>query len=379
MSDSKKLKEVLEEIKSSNNLDLVAFDKLTSNEKKIISELYEEGLINEALKLVDELDIEEDWQTLKRKINTTQKRDIPLWKRTLKYAAIFSGIMFGGYILIMEKEDSNVVDNFEESITLQTGSETIKVIREGESQQLVSASGVVVAEQKGNTITYKRNAAIEDLVYSELEIPYGKIFNVLLSDGTLVHLNSGSKLRYPIQFIKGKNREVFIKGEAYFKVAKDAKHPFIVNSDAMAITVLGTEFNISSYEEEEEIKTVLIEGSVSLSDAGETNDNIKLKPGQKAAWNKTLYSTEIEEVDVKLYTSWIDGEMIFRNAPFSDMIKKLERRYNVQIENNNKLLRDKTLNARFNVQVEQIKDVLDYLREIQPFDYTISEQKITIN
>jgi ferric-dicitrate binding protein FerR (iron transport regulator) len=143
--------------------------------------------------------------------------------------------------------------------------------------------------------------------------------------------------------------------------------------------VLGTEFNISSYKEDHEVRTVLVEGSVSLSNSIEPEDKVMLKPGQKAAWNKTVHDTEIEEVDVDLYTGWIKGEMIFKNATFEEMSKKLERRYNINIQNNNLLLKDKRLNARFNVNVESMEDVLNSIKEIHAFEYQITGQKIVID
>jgi ferric-dicitrate binding protein FerR (iron transport regulator) len=161
-------------------------------------------------------------------------------------------------------------------------------------------------------------------------------------------------------------------------VAEDKEHPFIVNADAVAVEVLGTEFNISSYKEDYEIKTVLVEGSVNMSNLMSSKDKIVLEPGQKAVWNRTAQTTKVDEVDVDLYTGWIKGEMIFRNATFKEMTKKLERRYNVDIQNNNRLLLEKRLNARFNVNVETIEDVLNYINEIQPLEYKLSGQNILI-
>ena len=186
-------------------------------------------------------------------------------------------------------------------------------------------------------------------------------------------------MRYPVKFLKGHKREVFIDGEAYFKVAKDKEHPFVVNADAVAVEVLGTEFNISSYKEDQEIKTVLVEGSISLSNSVNPKGNVMLKPGQKAAWSRAVHDTAIEEVDVDMYTGFIKGELVFRNIAFEDMAKKLERRYNVRIQNNNLLLKDKRLNARFNVEVESIEDVLKSINKIQPFQYKIIGQNVKID
>jgi transmembrane sensor len=379
MPSSKLLKTVLERVKKANTLDVEGLQELNLNEKTIITELYESDLVDEAIVLIDDLDSEEDWKIIKERVSRTKRTGVPLWKQGLKYAAIVLGLVFSVYLFMIEKEAKKILpENLEESITLKTGSDDIEVIREGESQQIVSASGLVVGKQDGNTIRYDYNSAIEELVYNELEIPYGKIFNVELSDGTIIHLNSGSKLRYPINFLKGQKREVFIEGEAYFVVAKDKDHPFVVHADGVGVNVLGTEFNVSSYKEDNEIKTVLVEGSVSLSDPTTLNPSVILKPGQKAAWNKTDLLTDIEDVDVNLYSSWITGEMIFRDVTFADMAIKLERRYNVKIKNNNKILKGKILNARFNVEVETIEEVLYYINEIQPFNFTISGQKITI-
>ncbi|MEO1011768.1 MAG: DUF4974 domain-containing protein, partial [Bacteroidota bacterium] len=122
----------------------------------------------------------------------------------------------------------------------------------------------------------------------------------------------------------------------------------------------------------------LIRGNVEFRSAT-PRDVIFLDPGQKAAWNKTERTTRVEEVDIDQYTSWINGEMIFRNTSFEVMSKKLERRYNVSIQNNNLILKEKMLNARFNVEVERIEDVLDFINEIQPFEYDITGNEITID
>ena len=195
----------------------------------------------------------------------------------------------------------------------------------------------------------------------------------------MVHLNSGTKIKYPIKFLKGQKREVFIDGEAYFKVFEDKEHPFVVNADEMAIQVLGTEFNVSSYAEDNEIKTVLVEGSVRLSSALDPGKHTILEPGFKGSWDRTDHQTNVEKVNIELYTGWIDGEMIFRKSSFANMVKKLERRYNVTIVNNYNELGEKTFNATFSVNVETIDDIMQSISEIYPLEYAIDNRKITIS
>ena len=378
MSSTEQLKLVLKQVKATGKIDADSLKELSFEEKQLVHELYNDDLIADALLFIDELDTDQEWNLLKEKAVYSKKRVVPLWKSAMRYAAIFMGLLAVIYFFRTEKESVRDAQISEGTIKLKTGVD-VKVIREGESQQIVSASGKVIGKQNGNRIRYDADAEIDELIYNELEIPYGKIFDVELSDGTVVHLNSGTKMRYPVKFLKGLKREVFIEGEAYFNVTKDEEHPFVVNADDVVVEVLGTEFNVSSYKEDQEIRTVLVEGSVRMTNSVASESNVVLRPGEKGAWNRLARVTEVEEVDVELYTGWIKGELIFRNSTFEDMAKKLERRYMVTIQNNNLLLANKMLNARFNVNIESIDDVLQSISEIQQFEYRIIDQKIEIH
>jgi ferric-dicitrate binding protein FerR (iron transport regulator) len=118
---------------------------------------------------------------------------------------------------------------------------------------------------------------------------------------------------------------------------------------------------------------------VRISNTIVPNDKVLLKPGSKGSWHKANYSNSVEEVDIESYTSWINGELVFRNSSFSNMAKKLERKYNVTIQNNNVRLRDIKLNARFSTEIERIDDVLKSISEIYPFNYKIIDQDIVID
>ena len=379
MSSTKRLKLVLEHVKLTGNLAPFDYKTLSEDERELIRHLIKNGLVEESLRFIDEMGTDQEWNLVLEQLDAPKKRDTPLWKSTLRYAALFIGLLATVYFFQAEKKKKGNIQVPEEAITLKVGGGTLKIIHEGESQKITSPSGKIIGNQVGNMLSYLTNSEIEELVYNELEIPLGKIFNVELSDGTLVHLNSGTKIRYPIKFLKGRNREVFIEGEAYFKVAKDKDHPFIVNADAVSVRVLGTEFNITSYPEDKEIKTVLVEGSVNMSNSLSPDDSVVLKPGNKGSWNKAGYGTAIEEVDVSLYTSWITGDLIFRDTMFKDMLKKLERRYNVTIENKNHLLEAKLWNARFNVNIESIEDILKSINQIQKISYSVENRKVLID
>src|SRR5690606_21391749 len=151
-----------------------------------------------------------------------------------------------------------------EVITLQLDNGSIETISENGERTIINQQGTVVGSQQGTSLNYRGNDINDKLVYNTLNIPHGKQFDLVLSDGTQVKLNSGSSIKYPVQFLPGNNRKVFLMGEAYFEVAKDTEHPFIVNVDDMEVQVLGTQFNLSYYPEDGEITTVLVEGSVEL-------------------------------------------------------------------------------------------------------------------
>lgn len=373
-----RLKLILKEFHSKGSIPHELVEELNTEEKEFLFQIISEERVKDTLAFIDSIDEKQDWNIVKVRMDEKRAPKIPVWKPLLKYAAMFImvlGCSFFVYHYFLSGANLKI-DN--ESIRLKVGDDFVKVIKEGERRQIVTSSGLVIGKQEGNKISYNQPSGIDELVFNELEIPYGKIFDLELSDGTVVHLNSGTQIKYPVKFLRGHQREVFIKGEAYFKVAKDKVHPFIVSANDIAIEVLGTEFNVSSYQEDRHIKTVLVEGSVQLTNSVTIKDTIVLKPNQGALWDKETLEAEVKNVDVDLYTSWINGEMVFRNTSFESMVKKLERKYNVVIENNNTELAHKELNARFSIDVESLEDILIALKQIVPFDYKMTQEKVMI-
>ncbi|UKM64502.1 DUF4974 domain-containing protein [Flavobacteriaceae bacterium GSB9] len=300
--------------------------------------------------------------------------------RVLKYAAIIIVCLGVGYLFEMGYFDSNesklVIPN--ERITLQLDNGTTKIINEDGTFEVLDVNGNIVGEQNGGQIVYKNDTEVEHLVYNTLTVPYGKRFEVKLSDGTSVHLNSGTSLKYPVKFLKGYRRDVFLKGEAYFDVAKDENNPFSVNTDALGVEVLGTQFNFSSYPEDVETDVVLIEGSVNLFAITDKSKSKILKPGFKGSYNKMqMGDISTKPVITSIYTSWIDGELAFRDITFGNILKKLERHYNVKIKNNNTELSDEKFNASF--RNEPIEKILEYFKITYNIDYSINDNRILIN
>ncbi|WP_457611141.1 FecR family protein, partial [Lutibacter sp.] len=193
-------------------------------------------------------------------------------------------------------------------------------------------------------------------------------------------LNSGTSLKYPVKFLKGESRQVFLNGEAFFDVAKDSIHPFIVNMNDVGVRVLGTKFNTSSYPENDYINTVLVEGAVRLFNNTSVYNKINstlLSPGYKASWDKHNNKISIDKADIALHTAWIKGRIIFKHLSFKSIIKKLERQYDVTIMNNNKTLNNEFFTASFDT--ETIEQVMETFHKNYGIDYSIINHQIIIN
>lgn len=321
------------------------------------------------------------WKALESKLDNNKSK--PGFSGLIMYAAIFLLLVGLGYFFTQQKSNSDLPIIDENAITLQLGNGIIQVITEDGEQTFVDKKGKLIGTQKGNVLNYKSVANDLDTskpIYNELSIPYGKTFKLVLSDGTTIHLNAGSSIKYPVKFIEGAQREVFLNGEAFFDVIKNSNQPFVVNVNKLNVRVLGTKFNVSSYPEDKNINTVLVEGSVALHDkdyAYNASTAVLLEPGYKGEWNPDSKETSVAKVDTNEYTGWVEGRMIFRNTPFKIIRKKLERHYNISIKNNNKILEERTYNAVFDI--ESIEQVLRTLNEIYSIEYTIDQDEIVIN
>lgn len=267
------------------------------------------------------------------------------------------------------------------AITLELEDGSIQVLQENQTLAITNSQGATVGQQQGNTLQYNAPAAgSETSTFNTLRVPYGKTFQVALSDGTQVHLNAGSSIHYPVRFAKNAHREVTITGEAYLQVAKDSLHPFVVGVDNTYIRVLGTEFNVSSYPEDAVTEVTLVEGLVALYPQTDTYAEAateKLHPGYKAMVNKETHEITQAAVLTSLYTSWMRGEMVFRNMSFENILKKLERKYDVVITNKNKVFQTAKFNASFGSNVS-LTQVLSELQQMYGIQYQIEGNQIQI-
>lgn len=298
-----------------------------------------------------------------------------------KYAAIL--VIALGVVFLFQKEKLappiTVPLQTDQTITLELENGRSVILKEEESQDIVSEKGEVIGKQIKQGIQYE-DTELSELVYNTLKVPYGKKFQVTLSDGTRVFLNSGSSMKFPVKFIPNADRKVFLSGEAFFEVTKNSD-PFIVNAESINVKVLGTQFNVSAYADDKSMNTVLVEGSVQLLDNNIENATaVLLQPEHEAIWDKVQKQMVVAKADIPSTLAWMNGQLVFRAVPFKDIIKKLERSYNCTIINNNQSLNDEIFSATFNVEKENIEQIINYISKNSPYHFTISENNvITIN
>lgn len=165
----------------------------------------------------------------------------------------------------------------------------------------------------------------------EVSAPAGHISKCKLPDGTEVWINSGSKITYNSSGFNGEIREIQLYGEAYFDVAKNKQRPFYVRSGLADVKVTGTSFNVKAFSDSKSFETVLTEGSIELELKGEhANQYVKVKPGERAVFDTEQKKLLVQDVDARIYSAWRNGQIIFQDATLSDLIKELERIYDVK-------------------------------------------------
>lgn len=307
-----------------------------------------------------------------------------LSKKTAKlaaYAAVFIALIsvtiFNNYIPVTNKKPNLNSLISEENVTIKLTDGAIEVVTKN-TKPIENKKGEVIGEIKNNVLTLNNQKEPKDTIikYNTINVPYGKTFELSLADGTRVKINAGTSLKFPTSFSNAKNRTVYLQGEAFFEVSKDKKHPFIVKTENLDVEVLGTEFNVSAYNEDIKSQVFLVEGSVKLSKENKIKEPVLLVPGELGSLNQANTQITVEEASSYAHTSWMHGELILRNVKFENLLKKLERHFNVSIQNENTELANKIFNANFGDQ--SIEMVFKYLKEIHDIDYKIDENTIII-
>jgi transmembrane sensor len=228
-----------------------------------------------------------------------------------------------------------------------------------DTSQVVAGNALIKTSNK--TLTYTTNPATSAAEYATLTVPAGKDYTIRLSDGTDVQLNAATSIRFPLAF-KGGSREVYINGEAYLKIAKNANKPFIVQLPNSTVRVLGTEFNVNTYDSGV-ARVALVQGSVKI--VGKS-DSLQLTPGQQAVYaSNKINAAPFDETDV---LSWRLGRFLFSNARLDEVCRVIPRLYGISLELDNKEVAGKRFSGVIDRR-QPVENVLKALKATNGIDY----------
>ena len=209
--------------------------------------------------------------------------------------------------------------------------------------------------------------------YHTISIPRGGQYDLTLSDGSRLRMNSESEIRIPVQFSK-KQRDVYMRGEIYFDIAPDAQHPFVVHTHQGNIRVLGTSFNVRDYQDEAFLETTLVSGKVAF----QTEDkDTYLKPGEQLRLNKENGETVVEEVDVRLYCSWKDGRFVFEKQRLENIMNTVARWYNINVFYENQSVKDILFTGNIK-RYGDLDQVIEMLRLINKIEMEINGKSVFV-
>lgn len=316
--------------------------------------------------------------------NIKQKKSYStIYRKALVWAAIFIlPITVGIWVVYNPPVEEEIHREFgmvsqpggERAVLQMAGGEKV-VLGAGLDSVIFSGEGTVVKNDSNSVLSY----SVDSLFTAKEEekhilmVPRGGEYRLTLSDGTKVWINSSTVLSYPKVFV-GDKRQVYLEGEAYFEVTPDSLHPFIVSTTSMDIKVLGTSFNVSTYKEEGAFQTTLVKGKVEIS--APQGSSCILKPGQQA----TLENGQIgvREVDVKLYTSWIEGRFVFYNSTLKEISRQMTRWYDTDIFFSSEQLKHIRFTGAF-FRFEPLDELIQMIEATSDIRFSVKGKTIVIS
>lgn len=241
--------------------------------------------------------------------------------------------------------------------------------------QIAKQAGIQIYKTVSGQVTYKSTAnptANDIITTNNISTPKGGQWQITLPDGSKIWLNSASSINYPSTFSNQKERIVHLSGEAYFEIAKDRLHPFIVKTEKQTVVVLGTHFNINSYADEPAVKTTLAEGRVKVSTR--TGDTKFLIPGQQAILENG--GLHVKEADIEEALAWKNGYFRFNDESIQGVMRKLSRWYNIDVQYDPNVSND-GLNGKIS-RFKNISQVLKALEATQTVHFNVEGRRVTV-
>lgn len=356
---------------------------------KYLEKICGELKITDERKIFYQLEDEVAWQDFRSGLQRSRVVVVRklLIRRYLRYAAVILlplVVAFAGWILYQQRGESlsvrasqHIVPGDHRAILILSNGE--QKMLEGEVRNEVEVVEGVKVKRDGQVLRYDSTSQIrinpEECVYNTLRTPRGGEFQIVLSDGTKVWMNSDSQLRYPVHF-SGTERQVFLSGEAYFEVCPDSCRPFYVITNEVYVRVYGTMFNVNT-QRLTEVQTVLVKGSVGVGRIG-SKEEIRLKPGERADFIRNNQQFCVEKVNTAQYTAWKEGYFAFENESLEEIMEMLGRWYNVDVfyaSNDLKSLKFTGYLRKY----EDVSHILEAIQEVVGVQFSIKDQTIVIS
>ena len=316
-----------------------------------------------------EYDVEQAWMRVRNQ--TVEKKKKFNLKGWLPYAALVA-ILFSVGLYFMNRSaeqdwtvEVDVLKNINQPTLLLDNGERIPLKQDSFS---IQQGNMVIRNNLVGQLSYESDreqpSDEEKLSWNHLVIPKGNAYELELADGTHVWLNAESELSYPTRFA-GEMREVRLKGEAFFDVAKNPDCPFVVRTDEVAVQVLGTSFNVSAYQSEQMARVTLVGGSVAVKTNG--GEEFRIVPSEQFCYNKESRKSGIRVVDTDLYTSWVKGEYIFKDAALEEIFNKLLHWYDFTVRYQNEQLKDKRFSLVIDrkISLEQLLELISFTSDVK--------------
>ena len=310
-------------------------------------------------------DKKEEFARLENTIQERKSRRMTLRWSVAASVILFIGLFVGRMVnewrnldeMRMLAETERIVPGVKAELILSTGERVVL------NQQCVSIEGVNETGIQNDSVTGLNYTTAkvqgEGMIYNTMRIPVGGFYKLALSDGSKVWLNSMTEFRFPVAFT-GEERKVYLTGEAYFEVAPNSKHPFIVvTEEGMEVKVYGTEFNMNTYQHGV-VQTVLVSGKVGIR-VNATGKEVMLAPRQMAEYSEKTGMVRVEDTDPYRYIAWKDGEFVFERETIEEIMERLGRWYDVKVFYENESLKQK----RFTGVISRYEDIEQVLRLIE--------------
>ena len=352
-----------DEIEEEEQAELTRWRNESPENERLFREICKEENIKHNMQKRQTFHTEDGWEGVQRKIQRHQFRHRIL--NICKYAAIFIfPVVIATVAIYKSGNEPQPLSQVAKQI-VPGGKKAVLILDNGEAIDLKSTSGVELKEKDGTVIQVDSTAlnyqqaparTSEKLAYNKVNVPRGGEYQLTLSDGSKVQLNSMSSIRFPVQFAQD-CRLVELEGEAYFEVSKTGQ-PFIVQTKGMKIEVLGTTFNISAYANEE-YQTTLVSGSVKVQT--ENGSNRILKPSEQACITPGSNQINVRNVDTAFYTSWIHGKINFKDQRLDDIMKTLARWYDMDVVYEN----EATKELRFGCYVNRYNEITPLVKLLE--------------